>query len=188
MNQTARVVRPRFVVHRSPVHGRGLFANSTIEAGEFICEYKGARISWKDVLDQLPSGRSQPGHTFFFDIEEGVVIDGSKGGNSARWLNHACSPNCEAELSDNRIFIYALRDVSPGEELTLDYALVVDGRHSRKIREEFRCHCSSPDCRGTMLEKRRRKARPHTADKFRRTEADLDQQRIPSSAPAYLNT
>lgn len=171
MNQLARKVRPRFVVRRSPVHGRGLFANNTIVAGEFVCEYKGARVSWKDVLDQLPSDRSQPGHTFFFDVEEGIVIDGSKGGNGARWLNHACSPNCEAELSNNCIFIYALRDISPGEELTLDYALVVDGRHSCKIREEFRCYCSLPDCRGTMLEDRRRKKGLHNSDKSRRTTA-----------------
>ena len=171
MSQAAHIVRPRFVVRRSPVHGRGLFANSTIVTGEYICEYKGTRVNWKDVLKQLPTDRSQPGHTFFFDVEEGIVIDGSKDGNSARWLNHACSPNCEAELSNNRIFIYALRDISPDEELTLDYALVVDGRHSRKLREEFRCHCSSPECRGTMLENRRNKARPHNSDKSRSSAA-----------------
>ncbi|WP_429344104.1 SET domain-containing protein [Paraburkholderia sp. GAS42] len=157
MSETPRAGRPRFVVRRSPVHGRGLFANRIIAAAEFLCEYKGARVNWTEVLDQLPNNHSQPGHTFFFDVEAGVVIDGSKGGNSARWLNHACSPNCEAELSNGRIFIYALCDISPGEELTLDYGLILDRRCSRKVKEQFRCRCTSPDCKGTMLEERRRK-------------------------------
>jgi SET domain-containing protein len=167
MDDLAHHSRPRFVARRSPVHGRGLFANQKIRAGEFICEYKGARVRWKDILNRLPDGWTRPGHTFFFDLEEGLVIDGSRGGNSARWLNHACAPNCEAELSAERIFIYALRDIPPGEELTLDYALVVDGRHNREIREQFRCYCSLPNCRGTMLERRRKKTSPSSGGRLR---------------------
>ncbi|MGF6770505.1 SET domain-containing protein [Paraburkholderia sp. GAS199] len=155
MNQSLRG-GPRFVVRRSPVHGRGLFAIRTIAAGALICEYKGTRVKWQDVQQHNRPGEAEAGHTFLFDVEHGLVIDGSKGGNSARWLNHSCSPNCEAELSNNRIFIYALRAIAPGEELALDYALVVDERHSRKVCEQYLCRCASPECRGTMLEKRRK--------------------------------
>jgi uncharacterized protein len=166
MNQLSSQGRPRFVARRWPVHGRGLFANAPISAVDFICEYKGTRVAWSDVLRRLPDGQTNPGHTFFFDLEGGIVIDGNRDGNSARWLNHCCSPNSEAELSGDRIFIYALRDISAGEELTIDYALVVDGRISHEVREQYRCYCLSSHCRGTMLEKRCRNTRTQPATRF----------------------
>jgi hypothetical protein len=80
------------------------------------------------------------------------VIDGGQGGNSSRWINHSCAPNCEAEEdARKRVFIHALRDIAAGEELFFDYGLVVDGRYTAKLKAEYACHCGSPNCRGTML-------------------------------------
>ena len=79
------------------------------------------------------------------------VIDAKVGGNAARWINHACNPNCEADEVDGRVFIKALRDLTPGEELFYDYGLVLDERHTAKLKKEFACWCGAATCRGTML-------------------------------------
>ena len=151
--QSDKLSSPRFVVRRSSIHGRGVFANQDICAAELVSEYKGARLRWQDVVEHASPYGMTPGHTFLFDTGDGTVIDGASGGNSMRWMNHACEPNCKAYVSDARVFIYALRHVNRGEELTIDYALVVDGTQTPEIRELYRCHCGSPHCRGTMLGK-----------------------------------
>ena len=81
----------------------------------------------------------------------GEVIDALHGGNDARWINHACEPNCEADEVDGRVFIHALRDLEPGEELFYDYGLVLDKRHTAKVKKQFACWCGALTCRGTML-------------------------------------
>ena len=83
------------------------------------------------------------------------MIDGKVDGNSSRWINHACQPNCEAEDDNGRVYIRALRDIHPGEELFFDYGLVLEGRHTAKVKKQFECHCGSPQCRGTMLAPKR---------------------------------
>ncbi|MGN8139171.1 SET domain-containing protein [Paraburkholderia sp. 22099] len=152
----ANVLRPRsrITVRRSPVHGRGVFATCALVAGELICEYLGERISWDEALLRHPRDPAQPDHTFYFDVGNGTVIDGAIGGNSARWINHACRPNCEAADRDGRIFIRTVNPVPAGEELCIDYALFVEGRHTRLLRKRYACHCGAPDCRGTMLARR----------------------------------
>src|ERR1700704_3682365 len=109
-------------VRNSPVHGRGVFASASIRKGRRIIEYTGRRVPWKDVPDDVDET-----HTFLFGINDGVdVIDPEVGGNEARWINHSCEPNCEAiEEKDGRVFIYALRNLKPGEELFYDYQLEV---------------------------------------------------------------
>jgi SET domain-containing protein len=87
----------KFVVRASGVHGKGVFAARDLEKGERIIEYKGERITWEQALKRHPHNPLEPNHTFFFDIDEGMVIDGGAQGNSARWINHSCSPNCKAE-------------------------------------------------------------------------------------------
>ncbi|MGF6303005.1 MULTISPECIES: SET domain-containing protein [Paraburkholderia] len=182
MTQTVRNSRPRFVTRRSPVHGRGLFANRAIAAAELVCEYKGARVTWREVLRRCARDTSESDHTFYFDLDDGTVIDGGEGGNNARWLNHGCVPNCEAEIVDRRVFIRALRDIAPGEELTIDYALSVEGRHTAELRARFRCHCAAPGCRGTMLQKRRTGRRKVVAnDAVRKTASDP--QAVGAGAP-----
>ncbi|MDQ5896612.1 MAG: hypothetical protein RLZZ592_2366 [Pseudomonadota bacterium] len=146
-------VRPRrrVQVRRSGVHGRGVFAEVAIAPGEIILEYAGEVIDWDEALRRHPRDPADPNHTFYFHLEDGRVIDGGVGGNSARWINHACEPNCESEERGGRIFIRALRDIAAGEELSFDYRLVIDGRHTARLKKAYACCCGSPACRGTML-------------------------------------
>jgi hypothetical protein len=94
--------RRRITARRSPVHGRGVFALQPIAAGERLIEYAGEVTSWRRAAARQQSGS---GHTFVFGLSDGRVIDGSRGGNSARFINHACAPNCEAIETGDRVFI-----------------------------------------------------------------------------------
>jgi len=145
----------RIQVRASGVHGRGVYAVASIPAGDRIIEYKGERIDWDEALRRHPHDPAQPDHTFFFHLETGGVIDASVDGNSARWINHACAPNCEARETEGRVFIHALTDISPGEELFYDYGLIIDERYTAKLKKRFECRCGSPSCRGTMLAPKR---------------------------------
>jgi uncharacterized protein len=146
----------RLQVRRSGVHGKGVFAQVPISAGTRVIEYKGELISWDEALRRHPHDPSDPNHTFYFHVDDEHVIDGKVGGNTSRWINHACEPNCEAEDDDGRIFIKALVDLYPGDELFFDYGLVIDGRLTAKLKKEYECRCGSASCRHTMLAPRRR--------------------------------
>ncbi|MEX3527108.1 MAG: SET domain-containing protein-lysine N-methyltransferase [Burkholderia sp.] len=141
----------RIVVRRSGVHGKGVFAVAPISAGERVVEYKGERISWKEALRRHPHDPNEPNHTFYFALDEGGVIDGKVDGNSARWINHSCEPNCEAEETAGRVHIHALRDIAAGEELVYDYGLVIDAKLTKELKREYACHCGTASCRGTLL-------------------------------------
>jgi SET domain-containing protein len=151
----------RIQVRRSGVHGRGVFAVQRIAKGETIIEYTGEVITWKEALRRHPHDPSDPNHTFYFHIDDGRVIDAKFGGNAARWINHACEPNCEAdETGDGRVFIKALRVLRPGEELFYDYGLIIDEPYTPKLKKQFECRCGSPRCRGTMLAPKRGRSAP----------------------------
>jgi SET domain-containing protein len=147
----------RIQVRRSGVHGKGVFALRRIPAGETLIEYTGEVIGWPEALRRHPHDPKDPHHTFYFSLDDGShVIDAKHGGNASRWINHACEPNCEADEEDGRVFIKALRDLEPGEELFYDYGLVIDERYTPKLKKEYACRCGSPSCRGTMLAPKRR--------------------------------
>ena len=145
----------RTQVRRSGIHGKGVFAVRPFAAGERVMEYTGEVITWKQAQRKHPHDPDDPFHTFFFHIDDKHVIDGGKTGNSAKWINHACGPNCEAEEIDGRIFIHALRDIEAGEELNYDYGLMLEERHTAKVKKQFGCRCGTPQCRGTMLAPKR---------------------------------
>ncbi|WP_207004476.1 SET domain-containing protein [Trinickia mobilis] len=138
----------RMTARRSSVHGKGLFALQPIAAGDRLIEYKGKVTSWRRAAARQ---RSDVGHTFAFGLSNGRVIDGSRGGNSARFLNHACSPNCEAIEVGDRVFIHALAAIKPGDELFIDYGLAVDGEITDDIRAQYACRCGASNCRRSML-------------------------------------
>lgn len=148
--QNRQVMQRRVAVRRSPVHGRGVFALRALEAGELIFEYKGETIEWTAAIRQYES-TGTAGHTYFFGLSDGRVIDGGHLGNSARWLNHSCNANCEALEIEERVFIHASTAIAPGEELFLDYQLAVDGTTDEEVRLSYVCHCGASGCRGTML-------------------------------------
>ena len=125
-----------------------------IAEGDRIIEYTGPVITWKEAQRRHPHDPDDPNHTFYFHIDDKRVIDGMFG-SPAKWINHACDPNCEADEDEGRIYIKALRDITPGEELNYSYGLVLDGRHTAKVKKEYECRCGSPRCRGTMLAPKR---------------------------------
>ncbi|WP_211709213.1 SET domain-containing protein, partial [Paraburkholderia aspalathi] len=93
-----------------------------------------------------------PGHTFIFGLADGRVIDGSVGGNSARWLNHSCQPNCEAiEDERGRVFIETVRDLKLGDELFIAYGLTIDEVKSPEIVADYVCRCGAKKCTGSLL-------------------------------------
>ena len=145
----------RIQVRRSGVHGKGVFALRPIARGETVIEYKGEVITWPQALRRHPHDPDDPHHTFYFHVDEKHVIDAGVGGNAARWINHACRPNCEADEVDGRVFIRALRAIEPGEELFYDYGLVIDERYTPKLKKQFECRCGARGCRKTMLAPKR---------------------------------
>lgn len=153
MGQEQAHSRPgrRIQVRRSGIHGKGVYALQDIALGETILEYIGEVITWEAAQARHPHDPSNPNHTFFFHVDESRVIDGGVNGNSSRWINHSCEPNCEADECDGRIFIKALRDIFAGEELNYDYGLIIDERYTPKLKAEYPCWCGSGTCRGTLL-------------------------------------
>jgi len=139
-------------VRHSAIHGRGVFAATPIAKGMQIIEYRGERTTWEIVCERPASDPDDPAHTFIFELSDGRVIDAGVRGSVARWINHSCAPNCKSfEDDDGRVFIEARRAIAPGEELTYDYRLSLDGRITRKIREEYACRCGAKRCRGSLL-------------------------------------
>jgi len=122
-----------YQVRNSPIHGRGVFAALPIPKGTCIIEYRGVRTDWDEALSRPDSDPDNPFHTFFFELDDGRVIDAGRRGNAARWINHSCKPNCKTKEDDaGRVHVYAKRDIEPGEELAYDYNLSVDGGVTKK--------------------------------------------------------
>jgi len=149
-------------VRNSPIHGRGVFAVAPIKKGTRLLEYKGKRLTHKEA-DKLYGGGAESGHTFLFTLNDDYVIDANQDGNSARWINHSCAPNCEsicesAEDDDpmhDRVFIEALRNIKPGEELAYNYLITLEEAHTPRLKKIWECRCGAKNCSGTMLAKKR---------------------------------
>lgn len=153
--KTAPGASRRIQTRRSGVHGKGVFAVQDIAEGETLIEYVGEIISWPEAQARHPHDPANPNHTFYFHVDEDHVIDALVGGNSSRWINHACDPNCEAEEQNGRIFIKALRNIAAGDELNYDYGLMIDERYTPKLKADYPCWCGSVQCRGTLLAPKR---------------------------------
>jgi len=145
--------KPWHIVRQSKIHGSGVFAARAIPTGTRVIEYVGTRISAKEADRRHPTNPDDPFHTFFFALSSGRVIDGNEEGNDARWINHACDPNCESleGKGGKRVHIIAKRDIRRGEELNYDYGLVIDEKMTKTLKSQYQCRCGSANCRGTML-------------------------------------
>jgi uncharacterized protein len=124
----------------SPIHGMGGFAKKDLKAGARIIEYVGERITIAESIERC----SRENHCIFGLTEE-EHLDGSVEWNPARFLNHCCSPNAEAQLAEGRIWIVALRDIASGEEVTFDYGYDL---------EDYRAHpcaCGAAGCVGFIV-------------------------------------
>src|ERR1700688_3047736 len=97
--------------------GLGLFAAKPIAKKAYIATYRGKRIPTVEAHRREQRGAAK----YMFEINRQWTIDGSSRRNLGRYINHACRPNCEAVLRQGRMIFLALRDIAPGEEITLDY-------------------------------------------------------------------
>ena len=152
----------KIVARKSAIHGNGVFALVPIAKGERIVEYKGRRRTHAQV-DAGDSGGVESGHTFLFTLNDDYVIDANFEGNTARWINHSCNPNCEAVLEEHegadrrkdRVFIEAKRAIKAGDELTYDYGITLDEPHTARLKKIWACRCGAKNCTGTMLRPKR---------------------------------
>jgi SET domain-containing protein len=148
-----------FELRRSPIQGRGAFAIRPIRRGTRIIEYTGERISHEEADRRYDDESMSRHHTFLFSVDKSTVIDAAVGGNEARFINHSCAPNCEAVDERKRIYIEAIRDIAPGEELTYDYAYERDGTEDEEWERLYVCKCGAPTCRGTILAPQKKRGR-----------------------------
>ena len=155
MPRSTRKIQPRYVVRRSAIHGRGVFALESLTRGMRLIEYTGERITHDEADQRYGEEHEDSPHTMLFAVDEEVVIDATHRGSPARWINHSCAPNCEAVQEDGRVFIDVRRAIKPGEELTYDYNLVLDERHTPALKRAHACHCGARRCRGTLLGSKR---------------------------------
>ena len=122
---------------RSRLHGWGVFAVEAIPKNKRIIAYTGEKIPHKESLKR--EGRYiAKGNIWCFRLNSRWVIDASVGGNDARFINHACKPNCYTQIIDGIIWVLAARTIEPGEELTYNY--YTDGE------KLIPCRCS-PGCK-----------------------------------------
>jgi len=151
---------PLLEVRESALHGQGVFAAQRIRKGTRIIEYLGERVSHAEADRRYAHKDAHDNHTFLFIVDARTVIDAGVDGNEARFVNHACEPNCESVIEDHRVFIDAIRDIEPGEELTYDYQIQREPDDPPDIDSVFACRCGFSGCRGTMLWPAPRRQRP----------------------------
>ena len=138
-------------VRESGIHGRGVYAIKKIKKGSEIIEYTGERIGEEEANERYEDNPS----TYLFMVDDDIYIDGLSKGNEARFINHSCDPNCVAYLEDdNRVVIYALKKIRPGDELAYNYRLTDEGLEGGT---DYTCYCGAEDCKGTMMGKKKKK-------------------------------
>jgi len=140
---------------RSGVHGFGLFARDFIPEGTRLIEYVGERITKAEAerreekrLARLAAGGD--GCVYVFELNQRHDIDGNVSWNPARRINHSCGPNCETQNIRGRIWVVALRDIAPGEELNYDYGF------DYSEWQDHRCCCGAGACVGYIVKSSQR--------------------------------
>jgi uncharacterized protein len=124
----------------SAIHGQGGFATAPISKGTRVIEYVGERITKSESIR-----RCQEGNPFIFHLDDTFDLDGNTENNPARWINHSCAPNCDAECLEGCIWLVANRDIQRGEEITFDYGFdLIDYR-------DHPCHCGAEHCHGFIV-------------------------------------
>ena len=138
-------------VRLSNIQGLGAFATALIRGGTRIIEYAGQHISPTEADRRYDDDASDHPRVLLFSVDSKTVIDAGVGGNEAQFINHSCEPNCAAVTEKKHVYIEALRDIAPGEELLYDYNLTRHDDDAPDLEERYTCHCGAPTCRGTML-------------------------------------
>jgi SET domain-containing protein len=137
------------IIRSSAIHAAGCYTTTAIRKGARVAEYTGHHLT----REQADTRYKDAQITYLFGLGGGeIVIDGH---SMAMFINHSCDPNCETEEKDGHVWIKAIRNIAPAEEITYDYCLYDGGK------DDAVCNCGAERCRGTMYsteEIRRRKA------------------------------
>jgi uncharacterized protein len=123
----------------SKIHRWGIYAGEFIPAGRKVIEYTGERISRRETKRRADSSEM----IYLFTLDPYWALDGSVGGSGAEYINHSCEPNLVTRIVKGHIIYMSMRDIQPGEELTVDY------RFDKKV-ERVECKCGTAKCRGTI--------------------------------------
>jgi SET domain-containing protein len=126
-------------VRPSRIDGRGCYAVVPFKRRRKVAELAGERISRVEAARRMRGKR----RLHICAIDAYWNVDSSRGGNGTQYINHCCEPNAFMRVVAGRIIIFALRDIEPGEEITLDYG---ETYHP----DSYRCRCGAPSCRGTL--------------------------------------
>lgn len=145
---------PYITIRRSGIAGSGVFARRPIPAGTRVIRYTGRRVTKREAA-RIAAQESADGVVYLFQLNRHHDLDGNVSWNTARFINHACEPNLESVQVGDRIWLEAMRDIAPGEELSYDYCFGLEDY------AEHRCRCGSPNCRGYIINDR-------LADKIRK--------------------
>jgi uncharacterized protein len=129
---------PGLAIERSPINGKGCFATFPFGRGRKIAEYTGERISNAEAHRR--AGRRV---LRICGIDDRWSLDGSRGGNGTHYINHSCSPNSFTRTLHGHLIFFALRDIEPGEEITIDYWETLHP-------DTKKCICRATNCRGTI--------------------------------------
>ena len=140
-------------ISKSSLHGKGVFARTDIPKDTKVIEYVGERITKKEAERRAESqlnssnGKKSKGQVYIFEINKRYDIDGNIPQNRARRINHSCTPNCVSYIEKGKIWIYSLKKIREGDELTYDYGFALD------TYEEHPCACGSKKCLGYIVRK-----------------------------------
>jgi hypothetical protein len=124
----------------SSIHGLGGFATGFIPSGTRVIEYVGERIDKRQSAEQCARNNQ-----CIFHLDEQWDLNGNVEWNPARFLNHSCLPNCDAERIDRRIWIVARRDIKADEEITFNYG------HGLEDYRDHPCRCGAVNCIGFVV-------------------------------------
>jgi len=141
---TAPAPRPAYqkyevAVHKSGIDGFGAFAAEPIPAHRKIGEIRGESISVAEARRRA-AGRAR---IMIVEISPKKAIDASASSDPMRFTNHACSPNARLSISGGRVEFYALRVITPGEEITVNYG---ETHHEGTLK----CQCGAANCIGWL--------------------------------------
>lgn len=131
---------PAIERRRSSLHGWGVFALERIPKNRRIIYYAGQLVPSKESQDR-EAEYLERGCIWCFELSTRWAVDANVGGNVARFINHACKPNCYSQIIDGVIWIRASRTIAPGEELTYNY--------NTGGTAEIPCSCR-PGCTGVI--------------------------------------
>jgi SET domain-containing protein len=143
------VIDPRYacfelLIKKSRIHRYGVYAQERIPPNRKVIEYTGERINRREA-----KRRGEGKFTYLFALDAYWTLDGAVGGSGAEIINHSCEPNLISRVTKSHILYMSLRDIKPGEELTIDYHLDWDPPTTP-------CQCGTPKCRGTLELRRKR--------------------------------